>query len=499
MSNIPNSKEIRDVVFSFGPYKSPKNDGLNALIFQSQWDKVGELVISFVKGVFLHPDNIKKANQTLICLIPKIDVPESLKDFRPISLCNVIYKTVTKIVANRLKSHLALLVMPNQCGFIKGRKRADNIIVAQEIIHFMNRKRGGKGWMTVKVDLEKSYDKISWEFLKDTLVDIEFSPNQGLHQEDPLSPYLFILCMERLAHLINVAVQEDVWKPIRLNRRGPLLSHLFFAGVLESSPGFLGDGMFAEECRGLGLRKIKENNMAFIIKLGHRIMTDRNSLWVRVLRSKYKVDERLIPNISASANDSGLWKTIVKIWPQTLENSHIILGDGVHTSFWMDLWVPGCPLLVSLAVQSIPPIMIHWSTSQFITCYGNWDWPLFQHSLPTSVLDKIRSVLPPTVDPSLDRVIWEGSQDGGFSVKSAYNYLMGTSHYHQDRIWKVIWAWPGPERIRQFLWLLYTGSLLTNVRRVHRHMATNVACLRCHYNHEDSLHAIRDCPGAREL
>lgn len=117
------------------------------------------------------------------------------------------------------------------------------------------RRKGKKGVMTVKVDLEKAYDRVSWEFLKQTLefarlpselttlimncvqaTSMEvlwngertnaFKPKRGLRQGDPLSPYLFVLCMERLSQLITEAVQDRRWKPVKASRKPPSISHL---------------------------------------------------------------------------------------------------------------------------------------------------------------------------------------------------------------------------------------------------------------------------------
>lgn len=101
----------------------------------------------------------------LIVLIPKIDNLTSLKFFRPISLCTVIYKTTTKIIANRLKTVLPDLVGLHQTSFVPGRHITENIIIAQEIIHNMRRKTGIRGFMAIKVDLENAYDKLSWDFI----------------------------------------------------------------------------------------------------------------------------------------------------------------------------------------------------------------------------------------------------------------------------------------------------------------------------------------------
>jgi hypothetical protein len=125
----------------------------------------------------------------------------------------------------------------------------------------MRNKKGKKGWMAVKIDLEKAYDRLKWEFIKETLEDIgvprnivdliwscistskmrvlwngealeEFSPSRGIRQGDPLSPYLFVLCIERLFQSINLAVSQEKLSPIRLSRGGPMLSHLAYADDL---------------------------------------------------------------------------------------------------------------------------------------------------------------------------------------------------------------------------------------------------------------------------
>ncbi|XP_061363867.1 uncharacterized protein LOC133307381 [Gastrolobium bilobum] len=261
IGDIPSREEIRSTFFKMQPYKAPGADGLHAVFLHTQWDKVGESVTNFIIQIFEDPRKVESINQTLICLIPKIDNPELVSQFRPISLCNVIYKGVTKLVASRLRNHMSAIIMPNQCSFVKGRHASDNIIISQEIFHSMRSKKGKKGWMAVKVDLEKAYDRVSWSFLEETLVLIgmasslvelimacvttssinilwngspteEFSPVREIIQGDPLSPYLFVLCIERMGHLINSAVERKDWKPVKLGKQGPPISHLFFADDL---------------------------------------------------------------------------------------------------------------------------------------------------------------------------------------------------------------------------------------------------------------------------
>ena len=104
-------------------------------------------------------------NRTNVVLIPKMAGPESLGNYRPISLCNIVYKIVTKILVARIRPFLDKLVSPLQSAFVLGRRSVDNAIVVQEIIHTISNKKGRVGYMAIKVDLEKAYDKIEWSFI----------------------------------------------------------------------------------------------------------------------------------------------------------------------------------------------------------------------------------------------------------------------------------------------------------------------------------------------
>lgn len=111
----------------------------------------------------------EETNDALLVLIAKVAKPEKITQFRPISLCNVLFKTITKAMVTRLKGLMPKLIGPTQASFISGRLSTDNILVVQEAIHSLRRKKGKKGWMLLKLDLEKAYDRIRSDFLEDTL------------------------------------------------------------------------------------------------------------------------------------------------------------------------------------------------------------------------------------------------------------------------------------------------------------------------------------------
>lgn len=109
-------------------------------------------------------------NHTNICLIPKIEMAKIMKNFRPISLCNVIYKIISKTLVQRLKSILSSVVTENQATFIPGRYITDNVHIAHEVLHTLRvQRRNANSYMAVKIDISKSYDRIEWNFLETVL------------------------------------------------------------------------------------------------------------------------------------------------------------------------------------------------------------------------------------------------------------------------------------------------------------------------------------------
>jgi hypothetical protein len=97
-------------------------------------------------------------------LIPNIKGANSADKFRPISLCNVIYKIVSKLIASRLKPILPIIISQEQGGFVEGRKILDGIVVAHETIHSL--KVSKKVGMLMKLDMSKAYDRMNWNFLR---------------------------------------------------------------------------------------------------------------------------------------------------------------------------------------------------------------------------------------------------------------------------------------------------------------------------------------------
>lgn len=111
------------------------------------------------------------ANEALICLVACL---EHMSQFRPIALCNVLIKIISKVLVNRLQFVMPVLTGPCQPSFIPGRLTTDNLMVAKEIVHSLRQKKGNLGGLIAKIDLEKAYERVEWDFLQRILMIIGF-------------------------------------------------------------------------------------------------------------------------------------------------------------------------------------------------------------------------------------------------------------------------------------------------------------------------------------
>ncbi|XP_074267542.1 uncharacterized protein LOC141590932 [Silene latifolia] len=257
--NIPTEEEIRKVIFSIPNDKSPGPDGYTSCFYKASWETIHGDLCAAIKDFFIHRKLLKQINSTNIVLIPKLDNPKSVKDFRPISCCNTIYKLISKLLCNRLSGCLPKIINPAQCAFIKGRSILGNILISQDLVRLYERKSASPKCL-MKVDLRKAYDFIEWDFVANMLDVLHFPPQfiklimqcvsttsysiglngqnygffhgkRGLRQGDPISPLIFTLCMEYLNRLLVMGSGLPGFKfhPLCRSLR---LTHLMFADDL---------------------------------------------------------------------------------------------------------------------------------------------------------------------------------------------------------------------------------------------------------------------------
>ena len=140
---------------------------MSPIFFQKYWDVMGPQVTQSVIQILRTGIMPIRLNDTYICLIPKVNSPQKITEYRLISLCNVIYKIVAKVLANRLKGVLPKVINDAQSAFVPGRQITDNVLAASEVMHCINQRRKGKeGLMAIKLDMSKAYDRVEWGFLE---------------------------------------------------------------------------------------------------------------------------------------------------------------------------------------------------------------------------------------------------------------------------------------------------------------------------------------------
>ena len=158
LCHIPTPLEIKNVIFGMYNLKAPGPDELLALFYKQYWPIVGESVIFVMQNFFRSGHMLNEVNNLFIVLIPKITNPSSVNHFRPISLCNIVYKAIVKILVSRMRPLLANLISPCQSTFISDRWIAENQLIVQEILHSFKRRKFKGGFVALKVDLQKACD-----------------------------------------------------------------------------------------------------------------------------------------------------------------------------------------------------------------------------------------------------------------------------------------------------------------------------------------------------
>lgn len=255
LNNKLSLEEVRVAVFQLHPDKAPGPDGFQAGFFQKCWHFVGVEVWQVVEATRNSRALLSEINNTFFTLIPKKNESMEPGDFRPISLCNTIYKILSKCLANRLKTLLSRIISEEQMGFVPNKLILDGIIIAQEIVHTAQITKEPS--MLMKIDIQKAYDKVDWRFLCKCMEAFGFSKqwinlifncissprisilingspegffsiSRGIRQGDPMSPFLYIIMAEALGRAIMKQQVEGKIMGLKASENVPNITHQQF-------------------------------------------------------------------------------------------------------------------------------------------------------------------------------------------------------------------------------------------------------------------------------
>ncbi|GJZ24777.1 RNA-directed DNA polymerase, eukaryota, partial [Tanacetum coccineum] len=226
--------EIKRAIWDCGGDRASGPDGFTFKFFTTFWDLLEADVIRFVQAFFLTGSFPQGCNSLFIALIPNVANATLVTDFRPISLIGCQYKIIGKNLANRLGAVIGSFISPEQSAFIKGRNILDGPLILNEVITWYRKHK--KQLMIFKVDFEKAFDSLRWDFLDLVMAKLvngsptdEFEISRGLRQGDPLSLFLFILAMEGLHALICKAIDRGIFTGAYIGKDKLRISHLIYA------------------------------------------------------------------------------------------------------------------------------------------------------------------------------------------------------------------------------------------------------------------------------
>ncbi|XP_058742003.1 uncharacterized protein LOC131614437 [Vicia villosa] len=628
--------EIKAAIWDCDGLKSPGPDGYSFFFIKRCWDFMKVEFINCFKCFHREALLSKSITSSFLTLIPKSSNPLSLDEYRPICLVGCIYKAISKLLASRLKKVLGTTISKCQSAFVPGRQLLDGVMVANEVVDFA--KREGIGCLLFKVDFEKAYDKVSWDFLRYLLRRMgfgdtwlkwmealifsskmsvlengsptkEFEVRKGLRQGNPISPFLFVIVTEGLRRLVAKAVEtgdyvgfnlrrscsvdihqftddtlhlgEGTWKQIwtikAILRGGRIATSLSLVSQSESIRGELlhGAELLARSSQGfwigklafylseapkkiikkikrlqsrflwgggsdnkkinwvswkscclpidkggLGLRRIREFNLALLQKWRWRIMGGSEELWYGVLKTRYGDINLQVVKVAKSDNNKSSkslwWRDILELEHEFKESVFVNLcrfkvGDGFHISFWHSCWLNDCSLKEAFSVAYLCSELKFVS----IACMGGWknnvwkwgDFGVRRGDFP-GLEEEIRRLLLVMEGARLDwgkrgerdTVRWEGEPEGIFSVRSCYG---GYEKYHipfgprveNSEALTLLWHNLVPQKIKSFGWRCFLNRLPIKDLLARRgiSLSNSTLCVLCENNQESLLHLLLSC------
>ncbi|XP_028084604.1 uncharacterized protein LOC114285700 [Camellia sinensis] len=456
-------EEVWEAVQDYDGNKAPGPDGFNLNCIQRCWPILKGEILSMVNEFHQYGKLSRGVISSFIVLIPEKDNPIGLGDYRPISLANSVYKILAKLLSRRLRKVLPSVINEVQSAFVSGRQILDGVLIANEVVDAW--KKSKKRGIILKLDFEKAYDSLNWEFLWPMMNNLgfgekwlvwmrncissvrvsvlvngspteEFQPQKGLRQGDPLSPFLFIIAAEALNLLLARAVEKGLFRGASVGSNDLRISHLQFA---DDTIVF---------CEG-----------------------ENKALWKSVVCSRYGYfGGGWLPTLHNIDGASTVWKDIVLLYSlnQSLgeiykQNLRLALGNGRRIQFWLDTWMNGrglneeFPRLFSLSTENEESLQ-QISAKRSL---GVWQLQFRRRLLAWKEEELQRLYATLESSPELreefeDSCSWLISKTGKFSVSSLWSWWV-VNKGPGLKVPAGVWASLAPPKMQFICWLAWRG------------------------------------------
>ncbi|KAF7153136.1 hypothetical protein RHSIM_Rhsim01G0076000 [Rhododendron simsii] len=448
------SREIKPALFEMHPNKAPGYDGMTAGFFQQYWGIAGVDVCRAVRSFFHDGRMLRSVNRTQIVLIPKVQTPTKVSQFRPISLCTI----------------------------------TDNVLIAHELTHYIKHKRSDShGVAAFKLDMAKAYDRIEWSYLEMVMTQL------GFHQiwigwGCPLSPYLFLMCGE-VQDCEALSWILDSYEAASGQKINKDKSSVFFS---PNTPVQARNLLSTKDRTTKRLQSYKESK---INHAGREIFKGRyfpcTSFW----------------HANVSSQSSWAWKSIV--WARKLIDKGWIwqVRSGKDIRVWEDPWLSKS---TNFRINGTTPRRedIKKVADLIDSDTKSWKVSLIRETFNQEDADAILSIAI-SYTSQRDRKIWHPSPNGTFSVKSAYRLAKESSSSHHNlqegqsssssvlpTVWKKLWGLSIHPKVKLFIWKCFNNEVATNLALVLRKVRADPVCSRCGKAEESIAHVLFQCEAA---
>ncbi|GAU51221.1 hypothetical protein TSUD_412270 [Trifolium subterraneum] len=438
---------------------APGPDGLPARFYHTYWDIVGKDITKEVLQVLNHGGNPQPYNTTHICLIPKINKPIYPSDFRPISLCNVTLKIITKAIENRIKTILPTIISPNQSAFVPGRLITDNTIIANEIFHYLTQ-------MTRKIAQQSKL-----------IHGIKVAPGA------PEITHLFFaddsLMFCRATKEETIQIRSIITQYQQASGRGTLIK-----AVAQAIPTYL--------------------MSTFLIPKG--LCDQMESMMSRFWWGS-NVDKRKIHWVSwkktcKQKKTRGMGFRDLRAFNEALlakQGWRIIIGNGENINIWEDRWINPQE---GNTIWTTKPGNTNLKLVRNLIDSTNHQWnaQLVEQTFIPIEANQIKQI-PLSSSMEEDIVCWQGTKNGIYTVRSGYNAQMEweAKHFGQPQpsnylegasTWEKLWKIKAPPKQLHLLWRILHNDIPVKSNLLTKGILCDSICPRCNTSPETIDHTF---------